>query len=165
MSEASQKVNMATRNNRRAGKLPTVAMLLFGVGFGLWWTFFRIRDVNLGVQAQVSTGRTVLPLDSFTVNLADPEEGRFLRATLSLSVDGQLPAIAKAESKVPETGTVSMATIRDSILSVLSTCKSADLLTVEGKAKLKTDLIATLNRDVPALQAREVFFTEFLVQR
>jgi flagellar protein FliL len=121
--------------------------------------------VNLAVPPAVSAGRTVLPLDSFTVNLADAEDGRFLRATFSLGVDGQLPAIVKVESKVPETGAVSMATIRDSILSVLSTCKSADLLTVEGKAKLKTDLITTLNRDVPALQAREVYFTEFLVQR
>ena len=58
-----------------------------------------------------------------------------------------------------------MATIRDSILTVLAQCKSGDLLTPEGKTKLKADLLAALNRDVPALQAREVYFTEFLVQR
>lgn len=156
---------MATQKNRVAGKFPAVAVLLFGVGFGLWWTFFRTRDVSVDLQPQATAGRTVLPLDSFTVNLADAEDGRFLRATLSLGVDGQLPAIFKAESKAPDTGAVAMATIRDSILSVLSTCKSADLLTAEGKAKLKADLLATLNRDVPALKAREVYFTEFLVQR
>jgi hypothetical protein len=77
--------------------------MLFGVGFGLWWTFFRTRDVNVGVPPPVLAGRTVLPLDSLTVNLADAEEGRFLRVMLSLGVDGQLPAIAKAE---PETGAV-----------------------------------------------------------
>ena len=99
------------------------------------------------------------------MNLADPEEGRFLRATLSLGVDGQLPPITKADNKTVETGTVSMATIRDSILTVLTQCTSDQLLTPEGKAKLKADLLNSLNRDVPALRAREVYFTEFLVQR
>jgi flagellar basal body-associated protein FliL len=58
-----------------------------------------------------------------------------------------------------------MGTIRDSILTVLSQCKSDELLQPEGKLKLKRDLINALNHDVPVLQAREVYFTEFLVQR
>ncbi len=99
------------------------------------------------------------------MNLADLEEGRFLRATLALGVDGQLPTIARGETKPVETSQVSMATIRDSILTVLAQCTSAQLLTPEGKAKLKADLINSLNRDVPDLRAREVYFTEFLVQR
>ncbi len=99
------------------------------------------------------------------MNLADLEEGRFLRATLALGVDGQLPTIARGETKPVETSQVSMATIRDSILTVLAQCTSAQLLTPEGKTKLKADLINSLNRDVPDLRAREVYFTEFLVQR
>ncbi len=58
-----------------------------------------------------------------------------------------------------------MATIRDSILTVLAQCKSDELLTPGGKLKLKADLVNALNRDVPALQTREIYFTEFLVQR
>jgi flagellar FliL protein len=99
------------------------------------------------------------------VNLADPEEGRFLRMTLALGVDGQLPTIAKGENKPAETSAVSMAPIRDSILTVLAKCTSGQLLTPEGKTKLKTDLIDSLNRNVPELGVREVYFTEFLVQR
>ena len=99
------------------------------------------------------------------MNLADPEEGRFLRATLALGVEGQLPTIARGENKPVETGQVSMATIRDSILTVLAQCTSDQLLTPGGKAKLKADLINSLNRDVPELRARDVYFTEFLVQR
>ncbi|MBZ5698044.1 MAG: flagellar basal body-associated FliL family protein [Acidobacteriia bacterium] len=104
-------------------------------------------------------------MESFTVNLADQEEGRFLRTTLSLGVDGQVPVLTRGDNKAVETGPISMAIIRDSILAVLTQRKSGDLLTPDGKAKLKTDLINALNRDVPALQAREVYFTEFLVQR
>lgn len=152
-------------NKRSMGKRATVAILLFAVSGGVWWTFVRQRPGSPETQPEAAPVTTVLPLESFTVNLADPEEGRFLRATLSLGVSGQLPAVAKPESKAPEVGAVSMATIRDSILSVLTSCKSDDLLTPEGKAKLKSDLLAALNRDVPALGAREVYFTEFLVQR
>jgi len=153
------------RKKRRSARIATGLVLLFGFGAGAWWIFFHPRAENSGNQAQGSPARTVLPLESFTVNLADAEEGRFLRATLALGVDGQLPPAGKGESKVPETGAVSMATIRDSILSVLTTCKSSDLLTPDGKAKLKADLLGSLNRDVPGLKVREVYFTEFLVQR
>lgn len=140
-------------------------VLLCGIGFGVWRIYFRSSPANSADQSQVSSSRTVLPLESFTVNLADPEEGRFLRTTLSLGVDGKLPLLTKAESKDVEAGGVSMATIRDSIITVLAQCKSNDLLTPEGKSKLKTDLVNALNHEVPELQAREVYFTEFLVQR
>ena len=149
----------------RKGAFVAVVMLLFGIGFGVWWTFLRSSPVNSADQPQSVSVRTVLPMESFTVNLADQEEGRFLRTTLSLGVDGQVPVLTRGENKAVETGPISMAIIRDSILAVLTQRKSGDLLTPDGKAKLKTDLINALNRDVPALQAREVYFTEFLVQR
>ena len=141
------------------------AVVLIGIGCGVWWGFLRPRDANSANSEQAATERNVLPLESFTVNLADPEDGRFLRATLALGVDGKLPAIAKGESKAVETGAVSIATIRDSILTVLAQCTSQQLLTPDGKSKLKADLISSLNRDVPELRVREVYFTEFLVQR
>jgi flagellar protein FliL len=157
----------AKSTSRKSGgrKAATVALLLLGIGVGVWWGFLRPRDADLANQAEGASTRTVLPLDSFTVNLADAQEGRFLRATLALGVEGQLPVAAKGENKSVETSSVPMATIRDSILTVLSQCTSDQLLTPDGKAKLKADLLNALNRDVPALRAREVYFTEFLVQR
>ena len=147
------------------GKKASAAALVFAVGIGAWWTLLRPRGASSADPVTAEAADTVLPLESFTVNLADAEEGHFLRATLALGVAGALPTAGKGENKGMESGAVSMATIRDSILSVLTTCKSEELLTPEGKTKLKADLIAALNRDVPALQARGVYFTEFLVQR
>ncbi len=143
----------------------TVAIVLLVLGAGTWWGFLRLSDADSANRTDAPSGRTVLPLDAFTVNLADHEDGRFLRATLALGVDGQLPAITKGENKQLETGQVPMATIRDSILTVLAQCTSEQLLTPDGKVKLKADLINSLNRDVPDLRVREVYFTEFLVQR
>jgi flagellar FliL protein len=149
---------------RKTGYVTSV-LLLVALGGGVWWTFFRGRSSTSASQSISSPIRTVLPLESFTVNLADDQDGHFLRATLALGVDGQLPPMGKSESKAPESSSVSMATIRDSILSVLTQSKSADLLTPEGKAKLKRDIIDALNRDVSPPEAREVYFVEFLVQR
>jgi len=163
-NQAAIPVTRKTKPRKSSSRgLATVAVLILGVGFGVWWGFLRTRDAGPANREQV--GRAVIPLESFTVNLADPEEGRFLRATLALGVDGQLPTITKGENKPVETSTVSMATIRDSILTVLAQCTSEQLLTPEGKAKLKANLLNALNRDVPELRAREIYFTEFIVQR
>lgn len=149
---------------RKSGYMTSV-VLLVAIGGGVWWTFLRGRSSTSASQSISAPTRTVLPLESFTVNLADDQDGHFLRATLALGVDGRLPATGKYQSKAPESSTVSMATIRDSILSVLTQSKSSELLTPEGKSKLKKDIIDALNRDVPPLEAREVYFVEFLVQR
>jgi flagellar basal body-associated protein FliL len=156
---------LAERKKSGQKSLAAGLVLICAMGFGLWRTFFRSTPPNSTGLESASPARTVLPLESFTVNLADQEEGRFLRTTMALGVDGHVPPPAKAEIKSGEEGGVSMATIRDSILTVLAQCKSDDLLQPEGKLKLKRDLVNALNRDVPALQAREVYFTEFLVQR
>jgi flagellar basal body-associated protein FliL len=39
------------------------------------------------------------------------------------------------------------------------------LLTPEGKADLKKNLVDSLGRKVPELGVKDVYFTEFLVQR
>jgi len=48
---------------------------------------------------------------------------------------------------------------------VLTVCKAEPLLTSEGKTQLKKNLVDSLNKEVPELAVREVYFTEFLVQR
>ena len=105
--------------------------------------------------------KAVLHLESFVVNLADPEENRFLRIGIELGLGN--PVTAKegkgGESEVPT------ARIRDSILAVLSTWHSDALLAPEGKQKLKDELAHALQERVPELGVKEVYFTDFLVQR
>ena len=55
--------------------------------------------------------------------------------------------------------------MRDAILTVLTAGKADVLITQEGKAQLKKDILAALQQTVPELDVREVYFTEFLVQR
>lgn len=164
-NQATPAAAKAPAKKSSTGKLIGIVGVLLGVGLGGWWMFVRPHTTAKANDTEANAATVILPLESFTVNLADPEEGRFLRATMALGVDGQLPAIAKGENKPVETGQVSMATIRDSIITVLAQCTSDQLLSPAGKAKLKADIIASLNHDVPDLHVREVYFTEFLVQR
>jgi len=114
-----------------------------------------------GKDPRGSPVKSVLHLESFVVNLADPEENRFLRVGIDLGLENPLPA---AEGKGGE-GAVPTARIRDSILAVLSTWHSDALLAPEGKQKLKDELLHALRERDPELGVKEVYFTDFLVQR
>ena len=103
----------------------------------------------------------VMHLEPFVVNLADPEDNRFLRVGIDLGLENPLSA---KEGKGGE-GEVPIARIRDCILAVLSTWHADALLAPEGKQKLKDDLVHALRGRVPELGVREVYFTDFLVQR
>jgi len=108
-----------------------------------------------------SAPKYIVHLEGFTVNLADLEETHFLRATIDLGVD----RIPEGADKDKPAQSLPVARIRDAILSVLTVCKANDLLTPEGKSQLKKNLVDSLNRAVPELGVREIYFTEFLVQR
>jgi flagellar FliL protein len=54
--------------------------------------------------------------------------------------------------------------LRDSVISMLSTLKSDELMTPDGKKKLKLDLLKALNDRLPELKVREIYFNEFMVQ-
>ena len=102
----------------------------------------------------------IVKLDGFTVNLADAESSHFLRTTLALEVE-QTPESGKEK---PEAA-FPIARIRDVILSVLTTSKADPLLTSEGKTQLKKRILESLRTEVPELPVRDIYFTEFLVQR
>jgi len=114
-----------------------------------------------GKDAQTPTVKAVMHLEPFVVNLADSEENRFLRVGIDLGLEN--PVSAK-EGKGGE-GEVPTARIRDCILAVLSSCHSDALLAPEGKQKLKDELVHALRERAPELAVKEVYFTDFLVQR
>ena len=117
------------------------------------------NDSGKASHAQQVKG--VLHLEAFVVNLADPEENRFLRVGIDLGLENPL---STKEGKGGD-GEIPTARIRDSILAVLSTWHSDALLAPEGKQKLKDGLIHALREHVRELGVKEVYFTDFLVQR
>ena len=138
--------------------LLVVVLALGGVAFWLW----KSRGAQPAAAPEKPKVESVLKLEPFVLNLSDPEEKTYLRVNMELG-------LSKPAAKEKREGTASagppVALIRDTILEVLAVQKSADVLTPEGKTKLKDDLLAALKKRAPDLGAEEVYFTEFLVQR
>ena len=101
--------------------------------------------------------KSILHLETFTVNMNDPEQKTFLR----IGIDLGLGSAPKAESKGPSP----TALVRDTILSVLMATKPEDVTSEEGKKQLKERLLQALQGRAPELQVQEVYFNEFLMQR
>ena len=75
---------------------------------------------------------TFLPLDPFTVNLADRESERYAQVAVTLEVD---------DAKTADELKLYMPAIRNNILMVLSHKTAEQLLTREGKQKLATAIL------------------------
>jgi flagellar FliL protein len=75
---------------------------------------------------------TFLPLDPFTVNLADRESERYAQVAVTLEID---------DAKTADDLKLYMPAIRNNILMVLSHKTAEQLLTREGKQKLATAIL------------------------
>jgi len=120
---------------------------------------FYSRRRHTQPVAQVPTEFAVLHLDPFVVNLADLDQRTFLRVGIDLDVP------VSARTAKPAESTTSTSLIRDTLLEILMAASSDQLATAEGKRKLKEQMLQSLNARAPGLNAREIYFTEFLMQR
>ncbi|MBF0530082.1 MAG: flagellar basal body-associated FliL family protein [Deltaproteobacteria bacterium] len=100
-------------------------------------------------------GGSMYPMKSFIVNLADPNGKRFLKLTLTLEMDRPtlLPAV---EEKLPQ--------ITDAIIVLLSSMTFEDISTVEGKTKLRSQIVNRCNTFLTSGKIKNVYFSEFIVQ-
>ncbi|HZQ23469.1 MAG TPA: flagellar basal body-associated FliL family protein [Terriglobales bacterium] len=101
---------------------------------------------------------SVLHLETFVLNLPDPSSRCYLRIGIDVGVS-RMPE-GKGESSAP-----AVPMVRDTILTALSTANADELMTTEGKLKLKEALVRALQQRVPELGVQEVYFTELLIQR
>lgn len=143
-------------------------LLLLGLGAGAWMALSGSEEPGIegeGEEEVVVEEETraevhaLFRLEGFVVNLADTERNSFLRIGIELGLEHEPEAGHGGDDAVPT------ARMRDAILAVLSTWESDALLTQEGKAKLKEQLVEILQERVPEMDVQEVYFTDFLVQR
>jgi flagellar FliL protein len=96
----------------------------------------------------------IFDLDPFIVNLADAEP-RFLKVTMKLELDGA-PAKAEVSERMPQ--------VRDAVLILLSSKESQALKPTSGKLQLRDEILQRINSLLANGQARNAYFTEFVVQ-
>ncbi|MDH7603116.1 MAG: flagellar basal body-associated FliL family protein [Armatimonadota bacterium] len=100
-----------------------------------------------------------LALGEFVVNLADRDELRYLKTSIVLAVTGKVPS---AGGHGGETGP--SPAVRDAVITVLSSKRFADLITPQGKQKLKKELVAAVNERLHECKAVDVYFSDFAMQ-
>ena len=105
-----------------------------------------------------SAVKKIIELQPFIVNLADTESARYLRLTVTLGVGGE----SGGESEKPDQLFVTR--VRNAMLAVLSGKTSDEILSVEGKTKLRKELLkaAQAASEEPAVEA--IYITDFIVQ-
>jgi flagellar FliL protein len=96
----------------------------------------------------------IMDMDPFIVNLADTEP-RFLKVTIKLELDGA-PAKAEVGERIPQ--------VRDAILMLLSSKDAQSLKPTAGKLQLRDEILQRINALLGTGQARNAYFTEFVVQ-
>jgi flagellar FliL protein len=147
------------REKCRTGVVATALILPLAAGAAWFLLHHSASSTKEKAKAQPKVN-TVMHLDPFVVNLADPEGDRFLRVGIDLGLERE-----QEEPGQPSQAAMSVARTRDTILSILTTCDSEALVSPTGKANLKDQLAKALREHAPELGVREVYFTEFLVQR
>lgn len=100
--------------------------------------------------------KSTLILEPFLVNLADKDDVRFLKVTFHLGLEDS----GGESSKNP----VALAEMRDAIISLLSAKTSTEILTPEGKQKLRDEILDRVKAVAPKSKVQEVFIVEFVVQ-
>jgi flagellar FliL protein len=95
-----------------------------------------------------------MDMDPFIVNLADTEP-RFLKVTIKLELDG-VPVKAEISERIPQ--------VRDAILMLLSSKDAQTLKPTAGKLQLRDEILQRINALLATGQARNAYFTEFVVQ-
>ena len=99
-----------------------------------------------------------LPLEPFVVNLADADAARYLRIRVSLMVDDKLAIKELSEN------TALQMKVRDVILQMLTVKTSKDLISEEGKARLREEIEARITGYFKHPKLVDVMFTEFVIQ-
>jgi len=113
------------------------------------------KQVLANVSTVVVKKENLLPLDSFTVNLAQGEgPRRYVRldAVLKMSDDAKAPEF---EARKPQ--------IRDTIISILNTKRADDLLKKEGKTYLKEEIKASINSFLVDGRVEDIYYISFQI--
>jgi flagellar FliL protein len=162
MSDDEKTTEEAPKKNKRRSKLLWLAplvLLLTGVPAGAYWWNQRAKAAANGGGAEAKPDHSgVLPLDPFTVNLADKESPRFLRITMSLVIDDR-DAIEDVRKDA-----LKNARLRSELLELLTQQTADHLVSPDGKTELKQAIARRATTTLQPLKVTDVLLADFVVQ-
>jgi flagellar protein FliL len=144
--------------------LPVLLLSLGSGGFFAMRYFKRAKTVEAAKPPEPAREsgknemKSTLNLDPFLVNLADLENPRFLKVTFRLGLsDAKLGEELSGDA-------VALAATRDTIISLLSSKTAEQILTAEGKNRLREEVKTKVNAVLPKGKVGEVYIVDFVVQ-
>ena len=94
-------------------------------------------------------------MDPFVVNLGDAERMRYLKVKLEIeSSEGK--SNEEYEKRLPQ--------LRDTVLSLLASKTSKEIMDSDGKKTLRNEIVSRLNLLLTTFQIETVYFAEFVMQ-
>ena len=112
------------------------------------------EDAIEGVSGAREVG-VIHPLGNFVVNLLDPGNLRYINCRIEVEVE-DLATVKEITGREAQ--------FKDAVISLLGNQSYEDVLGVEGKSRIREELLVRFNRLLPEGQISRVYLTEFVVQ-
>jgi flagellar protein FliL len=135
-----------------------ILVLLIAVGGAAFLAYPHFMGANKkgNPESRKAQVKAVLPLESFLVNLADSDSICFVKATFQLGLEEEW----KEENK----NSVEIASIRDAVISLLTSKTSKELMTSQGKDKLCEEIRLQVSAISPKVKVVKVYIVDFVIQ-
>jgi len=147
-------------------------LLVLGVGGFVAWKMMEMDKAPAAQEEVTQTAETKIPepepetdpsippvfldIADITINLADAETSRFLRAKIKLEIRNEEEKVMVEQNMVK---------INDMVITLLSSKTFAEIRTPQGKYELKEDLVYRINRLVGnGKPVKSLYFTDFVSQ-
>ncbi|CAG0993603.1 flagellar basal body-associated protein FliL [Geobacter sp.] len=108
-----------------------------------------------GKEGAAGGAANIFPMEPFIVNIYDGQELRYLRVKVEFET-----ATADAKNEIE----MRQASLRDSILVLLTTKTLQDVQDLQGKNQLRDEIMVAVNKILPPGKVSKIYFTDFVVQ-
>lgn len=107
------------------------------------------------LEKQAKQVGPMVSMDSFIVNIMDDQESRYLKATITIEVNGE-EASMELTQRMPQ--------VKDAVLLLLGSKTFSEISDLQGKLQLRAELINKINSILLKGKAKRIYFTDFVVQ-
>jgi flagellar FliL protein len=167
MDEEKKAQEPKTKNSRKFLMILAGAVLLCGGGGG-WLALFSPWQVvdgrtllgmkkapEIEKKPEKELQKFIYKMDPFIVNLSDSERMRYLKLKVEVESE-EVKSNEEYEKRLPQ--------LRDTVLAVLTSKTSKEIMDSEGKSRLRNEIAARLNHLLTTFQIKTVYFAEFVIQ-
>ena len=135
-----------------------VVVILVAGGTYYVVTKFIIKPIPATPTPSTTIG-PIIDLESFVVNLSDTDRKRYLKVTMQLELEDDKKVSKKLTKEIED----KLPVVRDAIITLLSSKKSSDISTPQGKLELKKEIINKLNSKLSSGKIVNIYLTEFVI--